>query len=80
MSIKLTLVKIINIINGNYFSKKFKTREGFKFNKDNLYNWMNLSKKERFNLSKRDSMTYLTERKNLLNKIRNEYKDIIEKN
>ena len=41
---------------------------------------MNLTKKERFNLSKRDSMTYSIERKNLLNQIRNEYKDTIKNN
>ena len=41
---------------------------------------MNLTKKERFNLSKKDSMIYLTERKNLLNQIRNEYKSTIKKN
>ena len=80
MSIKLSLVKFLSYINDNYFSKILKKRGGNKFNKDNLYSWMNLTKKDRFNLSKRDSMTYLTERKNLLNKIRNEYKEIIEKN
>ena len=79
MSIKYTLVKFLTTINSNYFRKIFKTREGLKFNKENLYSWMNLSKKERFNLSKKDSMTYLNERKNLLNQIRNEYKKTIEK-
>ena len=80
MSIKLILVKFLNIINYSFFSKIFKTREGVKFNKKNLYSWMNLSKKERFNLSKKDSMAYLIDRKNLLNQIRNEYKNTIEKN
>ena len=79
MSIKLSLVNFITNVNDNYFSK-IKNRRGLKFNKDNLYSWMNLTKKERFNLSKRDSMTYLLERKNLLNQIRNEYKNTIEKN
>ena len=79
MSIKLILVKFLNTINYSYFSKIFKTREGVKFNKKNLYSWMNLSKKERFNLSKKDSMAYLIDRKNLLNQIRNEYKNTIEK-
>ena len=41
---------------------------------------MNLTKKERFKLSKRDSMTYSIERKNLLKEIRNEYKNTIDKN
>ena len=80
MSIKLSLVNFIANVNDNYFSKILKNRRGLKFNKDNLYSWMNLTKKERFNLSKRDSMTYLLERKNLLKQIRNEYKNTIEKN
>ena len=80
MSIKSSLVKLLKNINDNYFNKGSKKRGGLKFNKENLYSWMNLTKRERFNLSKRDSMTYLTERKNLLNQIRNEYKNTIEKN
>ena len=67
-------------MNDNYFSKLFKKKRGIKFNKKNLYSWMNLTKKERFNLSKKDSINYLTERKNLLNQIRKEYKNSIEKN
>ena len=51
-----------------------------KFSKENLYSWMNLTKKQRYDLTKRESLTYLTQRKNLLNKIRNEYKNIIENN
>ena len=80
MSIKLSLVRFITYIKDNFFSKILKKRDGIKFNKDNLYSWMNLTKKERFNLSKRDSMTYSIERKNLLKQIRNEYKNIIDKN
>ena len=41
---------------------------------------MNLTKKERFNLYKRDSMIYSIDRKNLLKQIRNEYKNTIEEN
>ena len=67
-------------MNNNYISKIFIKKRGLKFNKENLYSWMNLTKKERFNLSKKDSMNYLIERKNLLNKIRNEYKNSIENN
>ena len=67
-------------MNNNYLSKIFTKKRGLKFNKENLYYWMNLTKKERFNLSKRDSMTYSIERKNLLNQIRNEYKDTIKNN
>ena len=64
----------------NYLSKIFIKKRGLKFNKENLYSWMNLTKEERFNLSRKDSMNYLIERKNLLNQIRNEYKNSIENN
>ena len=40
---------------------------------------MNLSKKERYDLSKRDSYSYSNTRKDLLTKIRNEYKIIASK-
>ena len=80
MSIKSSLIKFLININDIYFSKVFKKKRGLKFNKENLNSWMNLTKKERFNLSKRDSMTYSIERKNLLKQIRNEYKNTIDKN
>ena len=67
-------------MNDNFFSKLLKKKRGLKYNKENLYSWMNLTKQERFNLSKKDSMNYLVERKNLLNQIRNEYKNSIENN
>ena len=44
------------------------------FNKNNLNNWMNLTKKERYKLSKQESITYLNKRKVLLEEIRKEYK------
>ena len=56
-------------------AKKLKT-----FNKKNLNNWMNLTKKERYNLSKQDSVNYMDRRKILLDEIRNEYKKISRKN
>ena len=56
-------------------AKKLKT-----FNKKNLNNWMNLTKKERYNLSKQDSINYLDRRKLLLDEIRNEYKKISREN
>ena len=56
-------------------SKKFTT-----FNKKNLNNWMNLTKKERYNLSKQDSVNYMDRRKLLLDEIRNEYKKISREN
>tara|TARA_Y100001933_G_scaffold113401_1_gene113504 strand:+ start:212 stop:454 length:243 start_codon:yes stop_codon:yes gene_type:complete len=78
MSIKSSLVKFLTYLNDNYLSKIIKKKGGIEFNKKNLYSWMNLSKKERFNMSKRDSLNYFVERKNLLNQIRNEYKNTIE--
>ena len=80
MSIKSSLKNFLININDHYLSKILKKSGGIKFNKENLYSWMNLTKKERFNLSSRESITYLIERKNLLNEIRNEYKNTIEKN
>ena len=56
-------------------TKKFTT-----FNKKNLNNWMNLTKKERYNLQKKDSLNYLDKRKILLDEIRNEYKKISREN
>ena len=50
------------------------------FNKKNLDNWMNLTKKERYNLSKQDSVNYMDRRKLLLDEIRSEYKKISRKN
>ena len=49
------------------------------FNKKNLNNWMNLTKKERYNLSKQDSVNYMDRRKLLLDEIRNEFKKISRK-
>ena len=46
------------------------------FNKKNLNNWMNLTKKERYNLLKKDSLDYMDKRKILLDEIRKEYKKI----
>ena len=50
------------------------------FNKKNLNNWMNLTKKERYNLSNNDSINYMDRRKLLLEKIRKEYKKISREN
>ena len=50
------------------------------FNKKNLNDWMNLTKKERYNLSKKDSIDYKDRRKLLLDEIRNEYKKISREN
>jgi len=41
---------------------------------------MNLTKKERYNLSKQDSVNYMDRRKLLLDEIKNEYKNLSGKN
>ena len=64
----------------NRKKKVFKAKKLTTFNKKNLYNWMNLTKKERYNLSKQDSVNYMDRRKLLLDEIRNEYKKISGKN
>ncbi len=53
-----------------------KKEKSFEFNRKNLYKWMNLTKKERYNLSKTDSVNYINRRKDLLDKIRKEYKTL----
>ena len=60
----------------NIKKKVFKAKNLTTFNKNNLNNWMNLSKKERYNLSKQESITYLDKRKLLLSEIRKEYKKV----
>jgi len=68
-----------NLRNFLKFQRKQKVLKAKKlttFNKKNLNNWMNLTKKERYNLSKQDSVNYMDKRKLLLNQIRNEYKKI----
>ena len=63
-----------------YKNKKvLKKNKRIKFNKENFYKWMNLTKKERFDLSKSDSNSYFKKRQNLLEEIRKEYKDIYKK-
>ena len=60
----------------NRKQKVLKSKKLTNFNKKNLNNWMNLTKKERYNLSKQDSFNYLDRRKLLLDEIRKEYKKI----
>jgi len=60
--------------------KVLKTKKFITFNKKNFNNWLNLTKKERYNLSKQDSLNYLDRRKILLDEIRNEYKKISREN
>ena len=59
----------LNISNKDFKNERIKT-----FNKSNLNNWMNLTKKERYNQSKKESFSYLKNRKVLLDEIRKEYK------
>ena len=65
-----------NILKLNSKQKVLKAKKLTTFNKKNLNNWMNLTKKERYNLSKQDSFNYLDRRKLLLEEIRKEYKKI----
>ena len=58
------------------YKKVLKNKKIISFNRNNLYKWMNLTKKERYNLSKKDSASYLNKRKVLLDQIRKEYKII----
>ena len=64
----------------NRKQKVLKAKKLTTFNKKNLNNWMNLTKKERYNLSKNDSVTYLDRRRLLLDEIRKEYKKISREN
>ena len=69
-----------NFLKLNRKQKVLKANKLTTFNKKNLNNWMNLTKKERYNLSKQDSVNYLDRRKLLLDEIRTEYKKISRKN
>ena len=69
-----------NFLKLNRKQKVLKAKKLTTFNKKNLNNWMNLTKKERYNLSKQDSVNYMDRRKLLLDEIRNEYKKISRNN
>ena len=69
-----------NFFKLNRKQKVLKSKKLTTFNKKNLNNWMNLTKKERYNLSKQDSVNYMDRRKLLLDEIRNEYNKISKKN
>ena len=69
-----------NFLKLNRKQKVLKAKKLTTFNKKNLNNWMNLTKKERYNISKQDSVNYMDRRKLLLDEIRNEYKKISRKN
>ena len=69
-----------NFLKLNGKQKVLKAKKLTTFNKKNLNKWMNLTKKERYNLSKQDSVDYMDRRKLLLDEIRNEYKKISREN
>ena len=73
-------LNLINFLKLNRKQKFFKAKKITTFNKKNLNNWMNLTKKERYNLSKQDSVDYMDRRKLLLEEIRKEYKKISKEN
>ena len=68
-----------NFLKLNRKQKGLKPKKLTTFSKKILNNWMNLTKKERYNLSKQDSFNYMDRRKILLEEIRNEYKKISRK-
>ena len=79
----LFIIIFFNLKNFFKFNRKQKVLKAKKlttFNKKNLNNWMNLTKKERYNLLKKDSLSYMDKRKILLDEIRNEYKKISKEN
>ncbi len=88
MLLKLAIIFLLififfNLRNFLKFQRKQKVLKAKKlttFNKKNLNDWMNLTKKERYNLSKQDSVNYMDRRKLLLDEIRNEYKKISKEN
>jgi len=88
MPMKLVIIFLLIIIFFNLrkffkFNTKqtvLKAKKLTTFNKKNLNNWMNLTKKERYDLSKQDSVKYMDRRKLLLDEIRNEYKKISREN
>jgi len=76
----LIFFNLRNFFKLNRKQKFLKAKKLTTFNKKNLNNWMNLTKKERYNLSKQDSVNYMDRRKLLLDEIRNEYKKISKEN
>ena len=82
MIFKLTVIFILIFYCFIYFLKLKRKKKAFNvsklrtFNKKNLNNWMNLTKKERYDLLKQESLTYQDKRKLLLDEIRKEYKKV----
>ena len=86
LNLAIIFLFVIIFFNLRYFlklnrkQKVLKAKKLTTFNKKNLNNWMNLTKKERYNLSKQDSFNYMDRRKLLLEEIRKEYKKISREN
>ena len=86
LTLVIIFILIIILFNLRNFLRLNKKQKGLKaknvttFNRKNLNNWMNLTKKERYNLSKEDSFNYMDRRKLLLEEIRKEYKEISREN
>ena len=86
--LKITIIIVVififfnlrNFLKLNRKQKVLKSKKLTTFNKKNLNNWMNLTKKERYNLLRQDSLNYMDKRKILLDEIRNEYKKISREN
>ena len=76
----IIIFKLNNFFKLNRKDKVLKAKNLITFNKKNLYDWMNLTKKERYNLSKQDSFKYMDRRKLLLDEIRKEYKEVSREN
>ena len=76
----ISFFNLRNFLKLNRKQKVLKAKKLTTFNKKNLNNWMNLTKKERYNLSNQDSLNYMDRRKILLEEIRNEYKKISREN
>ena len=76
----IILFSLRNFLKLNKKEKGLKAKNLTTFNKKNLDNWMNLTKKERDNLSKEESFNYMDRRKLLLEEIRKEYKEISKEN
>ena len=72
----LIFFNLRNFFKLNRKQKVLKAKKLTTFNKKNLNHWMNLTKKERYNLSKQDSIDYMDRRKLLLDEIRKEYKKV----
>ena len=82
------MIILLLILTFFYLKKRFKFKRKQKVkpvnnsinhNKNDLNAWMNLTKKERYNKSKQESISYLNKRKLLLKEIRKEYKRISQK-